>query len=148
MISSKMKEDAAKINSEIKIIATKIPLAFHNYNYLNEDVTVVLKRRNDQLDEIKGLKEFLNENAKFTSVLISCEKELENVNDELEQLGMTNKFSDTSANNSDDDDKNCSDDSNGLKGNAHNNKTISRNDSFIPDTPAIKNRKKLDFVRK
>lgn len=65
MISNKMKQDAAKINSEIKIIATKMPLVFNNYNYLNEDPKLVLKRRNEELDEIKGKSDFLSKISTF-----------------------------------------------------------------------------------
>lgn len=59
MISDKLKQDAATITSELKVIATKMPLVFHNYDYLNEKASVVLKRRKGQLGEIKSKQKLL-----------------------------------------------------------------------------------------
>lgn len=143
MISNKMKEDAARINTEIKILATKLPMVFHNYTYHNEDAKVVLKRRNDQLDEMKVVSEFVHEIADFSNLLDDCNKEFENVNEELRRLGVKNMLDDAGAN----DPAESLDHSSDVKGVKHHNFTISRDDNFIPDTPAISNRKKLDFVK-
>ncbi|KAG4079927.1 hypothetical protein HA402_006239 [Bradysia odoriphaga] len=86
MISTKLKEDAAKINSEIKKITTKIPLTFLNYTYHNEDTTVVLKRRNDQLDEMQDVKEFLNNNNTFSEVLRNCQADFKDVKEQLKRF--------------------------------------------------------------
>lgn len=141
MISNKMKEDAAKINSEINILATKMPLAFHNYNYLNEDAKVVLKRRNDQLDEIEGVNDFLKENTEFSRLLNTCKKEFKNINEELKQFGM--ESDDDSAEKSLEDLDNSSE----MKGGQYNNKTISRENS-LKDAAAIKSRNDFGFCKK
>lgn len=86
MISTKMKEDAAKISSEIKKIATKIPLAFLNYSYLNEDAKVVLHRRNEQLDGMQDIKEFLNDSSTFSDVLRTCQADYKDVKEQLKRF--------------------------------------------------------------
>lgn len=137
MISKKMKEDAARIKTEIGLIGRKITLVSLNYNYLNENATLVLKRRKSQLDEIGGVKEFLKENAEFSSLLNKCEKEFTNINNELKKFGVF----DSDANNSNEES------SEGVNCNQFKNMTISRDNSCIPDTPAIRsNRKKLHFI--
>lgn len=138
MISYKMKEDAAKINSEIKIIATKMPLVFHNYNYLNEDAMVVLKRRNDQLDEMRLETGFINEIADFSNLLNDCKKEFKQINDELKELGMENTLDDDGATH---ESLECMDGVSEVKGAQYHNEMISRENNFVPDHPAILKRR-------
>lgn len=89
MISIKMKEDAAKISTEIKKFATKVPLAFLNYSYLNEDPKVVLDRRNNELNEVqKNVKEFLNDSDTFSEVLRNCQADFKDVKEQLMRFGV------------------------------------------------------------
>lgn len=145
MISIKMKEDAARINSEIKIIGTKMPLVFHNYNYLNEDHRLVLKRRNDQLNEMKGVKDFLNGHCEYGKLLNDCETKFKNIDEHLEQLRMGRKVDDAYTTNADQ----SQEDSEDLETFNRQNITISRENSAMPDTPALScNRKRLYFSKK
>lgn len=91
MISTKMKEDAAKINAEIKKMSTKIPLAFLNYSYHNEDVKVVLQRRNDELNGMKDVKEFINDNIAFSDALKNCQADFMNVKEQLNAIQSGDK---------------------------------------------------------
>ncbi|KAJ6639236.1 hypothetical protein Bhyg_11978 [Pseudolycoriella hygida] len=87
-----MKEDAARVKSELKIIATKMPLVCNGYNYLNENRGDVLKRRSDQLVQTTPTNEFLDQNAEFQSLVNDCEEKLKAVKNEeaLEQNGSSN----------------------------------------------------------
>lgn len=100
----------------------------------------MLKRRNDQLDEMNWVNGFLNDIADFSNLLNDCASEFKEINEELKKLGMDDMLDDDAAAAAEES-LNSLDDANETKGDQHHNKTISRENSFVPDTPAIKHRR-------
>lgn len=99
------------------------------------------------------LKDFLNENATLTNILSDCEKDFQMVNEELKRFGVDLKLDDANTNNNSNDsdealNNGCGDDASNSSGSAvdlQKRFTISREDSYIPNTPAIKCRKNLNL---
>lgn len=96
------------------------------------------------------VREFLNDNGRFCEVVHSCEKDLRLMNNELKMFGVDLQASSTSNNNSDRrySDNSASDGSSNISGELVDDIrkfTISRQDSFVPDTPAMKCKKSFNL---